>query len=275
MPNVAVVTDSAADLPADLARERGIWVVPLIVAFGDDSFTDGVELSADAFWDRLSERGGPVPTTASPAPGVLAEAYQHAADAGATGVVSIHLAGTVSGTAGTATAVGSKAPLRVSAVDSRMVGAGLGLVVLAAAEVAARGGSLVEVERAAREAMPKVELFALLETVDLLRRGGRVGAAKAIVSDLLHVRPILSMTDGEPTLVAKARTRSKAVDELLRRLEGPAVLAGLSHGRAPDAGDVAARISEACGVEPFVALMGAALGTHLGPGALGVAVLRP
>jgi DegV family protein with EDD domain len=275
MPNVAVVTDSAADLPADLARERGVSVVPLIVTFGEESFTDGVQLTAEGFWDRMERRGGLVPTTASPAPGILAEAYQRAADAGASGVVSIHLAGSVSSTAGTATAVGSKAPLPVRAVDSRMVGAGLGLVALAAASAARDGGSIEEVERAAREAMPRVELFAVLESVDLLRRGGRVGATKAIMSDLLRVRPVLSMADGAPTLVAKARTRSKAVDELLRRLDGPAVLAGLSHGRASDAEDVAGRISQACGVEPFVTLMGAALGAHLGPGALGVAVLRP
>ncbi|HEX9823124.1 MAG TPA: DegV family protein [Actinomycetota bacterium] len=269
---IAVVADSAADLPPGLAP--AISIVPLTVRFGSNEFRDGVDLPATAFWERV-DAGPEFPTTASPPPAALLEAYRAAAERGAAGVVSVHVSGKLSRTAESARMAGGEAPLPVEVVDSRSVSLGEGLVALAASEAAEAGGDLAAVAATARGAVARLEVYALLETVDFLRRGGRVGRAKAAVTDLLRIRPILSVEDGEPVLVARARTRGRALDEVLERAAGPAEAAGVLHGGASEASEVAARVREACGVEPIVTLIGAVTGTHLGPAALGVAVLRP
>ncbi|MBI4259866.1 MAG: DegV family protein [Actinobacteria bacterium] len=269
---VAVVTDSAADLPADVAVGHRVEVVPLVVTFEGDSRRSGVDISAEDFWRRARTA---FPTTASPPPAAFAEAYSRSAEAGADGVVSVHLSGELSGTAQNARAAAGRARVPVRVIDSRLVGAGLGLAVLQAADAAAAGGGLEEVAGAAEAAAALVEVYVALETVEFLRRGGRLGAARAMLSDLLRVRPVLTLEGGVPVPVAKARTRRRALDELVARASGPARAAAVSHGDAPDAEALATRLEEACGVRPSVTLMGAALGAHLGPGALGLAVLRP
>ncbi|HYU56962.1 MAG TPA: DegV family protein [Actinomycetota bacterium] len=270
---IAVVTDSAADLPLDLAARHGVRVVPLTVAFGTEALDDGTGLPPETFWDRIAAGAG-VPTTASPPPEALARAYRAAAEEGAEGVVSIHLSRALSRTVETAAAAGRDAPIPVEVIDSASVSLGQGLVVLAAAAAGA-GGSVGEASAAARRAVAGIEVFAVLETVDFLRRGGRVGAAKAALSDLLRIRPVLTLAGGQTSLVARARTRSRAIAEVLERTRGPAEAAGVLHSRAPEVEDVARAVREACGVEPIVSLIGAVTGSHLGPGAIGVVVLRP
>lgn len=269
---VAVVTDSAADLPPALAAEHGIEVVPLLVAFGSDTRADGVDLSPPEFWEWARRE---FPSTAAPPPAAFARAYGRLQDAGATGAVSIHLSGALSSTVRNAAAAAGEAGLPARVVDSRLVGVGLGLVALEAARAARAGASVDQVVHAAEETASRVLLVAALETVEFLRRGGRVGAAKAVLSDLLRIRPVLSMSEGVPVLVSRARTRGRALEEVVGLVAGPAVAAAVAHGDAPDADAVAARVEEACGVRPSVSLMGAVTGAHLGPGAVGVAVLRP
>lgn len=277
---VAVVTDSGADLPPDLASSHRIVVVPLLVAFGDESFHDGVDLPPAAFWERLAGRRGrdALPSTASPPPGAFADAYRSAAERGDDAVVSVHLTSELSSTAEHARSGAREPsiPVPVHVVDSRLVGVGLGLVVLHAARVASGGGGPERVAGAAQDAAGRVELSAALETVELLRRGGRVGLVRGALSDALRVRPILTMRDGAPELVAKCRTRARALDHLVARAAGPAAAAAVTVGGPVSlARDLADRVAEACGVRPFVSPMGAAIGAHLGPGAIGVAVLRP
>ena len=269
--SVAVLTDSAADLPPVVAAEHGISVVPLIVSFAAGSFRDGLDLPPEGFWERATTE---VPTTASPSPETIGAAIDEAAADGADGVVAVHVSSTLSRTVESARMAAMKAALPVEVVDSRSVSLGQGLVAVAAAEAAAVGGSFQEVARAAAAAARLVDVVAFLETVEFLKRGGRVGRARAALSDLLRIRPVLTLEDGEPTLVARARTRGRAIDEVLTRVGGAARAAGVLHAGAPESTAVAEEVAERCGVAPLVSLVGAVTGTHLGPGALGVAVLR-
>ena len=269
---VAVVADSACDLPDDLAASEGVRVVPLSVAFRARSFLDGRELDAASFWDLVTT-SDEVPTTASPSPAAFLEAYAAAADAGASAVVSVHVAGTLSRTVETARAASAESPVRVEVVDSRSVSLGQGLVVLAAARAAGRGAGIAEVVAEATLAVRRMRVAAALDTVEFLRRGGRVGRARAALSGMLRIRPVLSLDDGEPVLVARSRTRAAALDEVVRLTATPAEAAAVFHARADEADEVAATVAERCGVDPLVGLVGAVTGSHLGPRTLGVAVL--
>ena len=246
-------------------------MVPLTVAFGTESFLDGVDLSPTEFWDRVER--GEHPTTASPSPGAMAEAWSAAAGPG--GVVSVHLSASLSRTVDTARAAATGAVSSVEVVDSRSVSMGQGLVAIAAARAAAGGAGLAEVTEAARAATDRLSVGAILETVEFLRRGGRVGKAKAAMSDLLRIRPVLSLEDGDVVLAGRARTRRRAVDEVLARVGGPAEAAAVFHARAPDVDDVVRLVRDATRVEPLVGLIGPVTGAHLGPGALGIAVMAP
>lgn len=270
---VAVLTDSASDLSPAVAGPRHIRIVPLIVTFGDSSFRDGEDLDPRGFWARVGT--GPFPTTASPSPADLERAYRDAAAEGAGGVVSIHLSGSLSRTVQTAASASSGAPVPVEVVDSASVSLGQALVALAAADAAAAGATVGATAEAARDAAGRVEVYAMLDGVDFLRRGGRLGATKAALSELLRIRPVLTIVAGETTLVAKARTRGRAIDDMLARVDGPAEAIGIMDAEAPEADAVAATVRERTGLEPLRATIGAVTGTHLGPRSLGVAVLRP
>jgi DegV family protein with EDD domain len=269
---VAVVTDSACDLRPTDAVAAGIRVVPLTVTFGDRSFRDGVDLAPEAFWHRVASETT-FPTTASPSPAALADAYRAAAGEGADAVVSVHVSGKMSRTADTARLAAADAPVPVEVVDSGSVSMGQGLVALAAARSAAEGAPVARVATVARRAAAALVVAALLDTVDFLKRGGRVGRAKAALSELLRIRPVLTMEDGEPSLAARARTRGRAVDEMVSLTGLPAHDAALFHSGAPEVEEVAARLEAAWGLRPRVGWIGAVTGTHLGPRALGAAVL--
>ena len=267
-----VVADSACDLPPDRVSAGSIVVVPLTVAFGTESFLDGVELRPEDFWARAEAE---LPTTASPPPQVFAEAYERAAREGADGVVSLHVSGELSRTVESARRAAGEASIPVEVVDTRSVSLGEGLVVLVAAEAARSGMGVREVAAAARSAAGRLSVAVVLETVEFLKRGGRVGRARAALSELLRIRPVLSLDGGEPVLAARARTRARALDALLGMTPRPAESAAVLHSGAPEADEMARRVEETCGVRPLVSLIGAVTGSHLGPGALGVAVLRP
>jgi fatty acid kinase fatty acid binding subunit len=270
---VAIITDSASDLPTDLAASAGIRLVPLTVTFGSEAMLDGVDLLPDAFWDRLAE-GPDLPTTASPSPEAFLQAYE-SAGRHAEGVVSVHLSGVLSRTADSARLAAGRASVRVEVVDTRSVSLGQGPVALAAARAAEDGADVAAEAETARSAVARLIVAAALDTVEFLRRGGRVGRIAAALSGLLRIRPVLGVEEGAPVLAARARTRAGALEEAVSRVAGPAEGAAVFHARAPEAPTVARRIARACGVEPIVGLIGAVTGAHLGPGAVGLAVLRP
>ncbi len=278
MGEVAVVTDSTADLPTDLVEELGIRVVPMSVTFGVTSFISRITITDREFYDRLA-RSDELPTTAQPAPGWFEEAYADAADDGCPAVVSIHVSDALSGTVSVAATMGQAAPLPVHVLDSRQVGVGLGLVVLAAHEVAAAGGTVEEVIEAAERARDAVRSFVIVDTLDYLRRGGRLTGAQALIGNVLRVKPILGIVEGRVEVLERTRTWSKAIDRVAALVaetaDGGPVRVAVSHALAPErtakAWEAIDRDTDV--VERVESIIGPIVGTHTGPGTLAVAVL--
>ncbi len=282
MPKVVVVTDSTATIPAELVERHGIVVVPLQVVVGAKAYRDGVdpEASPERIAAALKEH---VPvSTSRPSPATLLEVYEAAAAQGADEIVSVHVSGEVSATFESAQLAAKGASVPVRAVDSRQVGAGTGYAALAAAEVVERGGDAREAAAAARRrAEESVTLF-YVATMEYLRRGGRVGAAAALIGSALAVKPILQIVDGRIAPLEKVRTAGRA----LARLEELAVAAGADRDVAVTvshlAGLTAAQtLAEALSLQMADGLHGrevrvcevpAVVGAHVGPGLVGVTI---
>jgi DegV family protein with EDD domain len=280
--HVAVVTDSTASLSPEQANERGITVVPLQVVIGATSYDEGVpggvtpELLADALkqWTPVS--------TSRPNPDALLTYYEKLAADGADAIVSVHLSGELSGTFESAQLASRSAPVPVVAVDSRQVGMGTGYAVLAAADAVAAGADADEAARAARSRADRTTSLFYVDTLEYLRRGGRMGAAAALIGSALAVKPILKVVDGQVGAFEKVRTSGKA----LQRLEELAVEAAghdhvdvaVAHLASPDraaqlAERLASRLAEQLGGrEVSLGEIGAVLGAHVGPGMVAVTV---
>lgn len=278
MADVAVVTDSTTDLPLPLIEELGIRVVPMSVTFRDRTFISRITITDEEFYERLAS-AAELPTTAQPAPAWFEEAYADAADDGADAVVSIHVSGALSGTVSVARTMGEQAPLPVHVVDSRQVGTGLGLVVLAAHRVATGGGSVDEVIQAADRAAAAVRSFVVVDTMDYLRRGGRLTGTQAIVGNVLRVKPILGIVDGRVEVLERTRTWSRAIGRVAALVaevaDGGPVQVAVSHAMAPDRAEaVWEAIEDDVDVaDRLEAFIGPVVGTHTGPGTVAVSVL--
>lgn len=273
---VAVVTDSTAYLPEGLAEERGITVVPLQVTMGERTALEGVDLTPAEFASWIS---GPArrATTSQPSPAAFEAAYA-ACDADT--VVAVHLSGALSGTVGAAAAAAGDRDVLV--VDSRQVGMGLGFAALAAASCASSGGSADEVADAARRAAEATRTLFYVDTLEYLRRGGRIGAAAALVGTALAVKPLLHIADGAIAPLEKVRTASKAIARLeeLAVAEagtGPVSIAVHHLASAERASALADRLrTRLPQADPvYVSEVGAVVGAHTGPGMLAVVVHRP
>lgn len=275
---VRIVTDSTADLPADLARRHGVRVVPLTVTFGEESFRDGVDLDADTFYRRLTG-GGPLPTTSQPPAEAFLQVYREVAP-GAEGVLSLHISSRLSGTYNSACQARDAypdAPCPIRVLDTLQASIGLGLVVLATARKAQEGASLEEVEAAARRAMERTEFFGLVDTLEYLHRGGRIGRAQAFLGGLLHVKPLLTIRDGIAHPLERVRSRSRGLQRILERAQALAPLeeAAVAHSTTPDEAEALARQLQPLSARPvWIGRFGPVVGTYLGPGALGIALLR-
>jgi fatty acid kinase fatty acid binding subunit len=273
---VAIVTDSTAYLPADFVAEHGVTVVPLQVAVGGEVSDEGRGLpsvSGPRDWRAV--------TTSRPAPESFGRAYKEAAGAGAAAVASVHLSGEMSGTFESARLAAVKAPIPVQVVDSRSIGMGLGFGVMAAVEAAAAGAGLEQVADAARRRVRATRSLFYVDTLEHLRRGGRIGAAASLLGSALMIKPLLRITGGRIAPLEKVRTTSRA----LARLEELAVdLAGdrevdvaVQHVAASSrATALAARLRERVPrlVELYVGEAGPVVGAHVGPGMLAVVVSR-
>lgn len=211
---VRVVTDSTCDLPAALVAELGIIVVPLTVVFGDEALLDGVEIDANAFYERLRVFPG-VPRTSQPSVDRFDTAYRARAAEGAE-IVSIHLSSRLSGTLNSASIARDQLAheAHIELIDSYQVSMGLGSIVMDAAIAAAAGGTLAEVADAARRAMDRTRVVACLDTLEYLRRGGRIGRATSMLGSLLSIKPLIQVENGEIAPFDRVRTRSKALDRL-------------------------------------------------------------
>ncbi|QZZ27759.1 DegV family protein [Streptomyces sp. ST1015] len=275
--HVAIVTDSTAYLPQPTMERHSITAVPLTVVLGDQALEEGTEISTRSLAQALQKRR-PV-TTSRPGTEVFAQTYRRVAESGATGIVSLHLSAELSGTYDAAVVAAREAPVPVRVVDTGMVAMALGFCALAAAETAQAGGSVDEAVTAAEKRAAGTSAYFYVDTLDYLRRGGRIGAAQALLGSALAVKPLLQLDEGRIELLEKVRTASKAIarlEELAAERAGAAsVDLAVHHLAAPErASALAERLRERVGGlgELHVSEVGAVIGAHTGPGLLGVVV---
>ena len=279
MPGVHIVSDTASDLPPDLAAANGIELVPLTVRFGAEELVDRRDLTSEDFWARAAASPG-LPETAAPAPGAFEEAYRRAAAAGADGVVCVTISSSLSATyeAARLAAGAAAADVPVRVVDSRAVSMAEGTVALAAARSAAAGGSLDDVSAAAEAMVPLTRTYAALDTLENLRKGGRIGAAQALLGSVLSIKPVIEVTGGKVEPESKQRTRGRSLRYLADKVRQDAPVENLAvmHGRAPDFGELVTLLAEFHPRDQItVAAIGAVIGTHAGPRVIGVTYSVP
>ncbi len=277
--HVAIVTDSTAYLPPQTMERHGIIAVPLTVVLGDQALEEGTEISARSLAQALQKRR-PV-TTSRPSPELFAETYRTMAEAGATGIVSLHLSAEFSGTYDAAVLAAREAPVPVRVVDTGMVAMALGFCALAAAEAAEAGGTVDEAVTAAEKRAAGTSAFFYVDTLDYLRRGGRIGAAQALFGSALAVKPLLQLDGGRIEMLEKVRTASRAIARLeeivAERAGGAPVDIAVHHLAAPErASALAERLRERVPglADLHVSEVGAVIGAHTGPGLL-AAVVSP
>jgi len=272
--SVRIVTDSTCDLPEEIVAEYDIAVVPLYINIGDQGYLDGVELSREEFYERLPDCDPP-PTTATPGPGQFRQVYEALADEGATEIMSIHISESLSATVNSARlAAQAMESVPVTVLDSGSLSLGTGFLVLTAAEAAAAGQSVDEITPMLEDQRARTHVFAALDTLEFLRRGGRMNRALAAVGTWLQMKPLLRMHAGDPT-AEKVRTTEAATQRLidllgeLVPLERVAVVHTHALERAADLLERARRLLPEGDVmsEDITPVFG----VHLGPGAVGFA----
>ena len=275
---IKVVTDSTSDLPADVAESLGIEVVPLNVHFGSDVYKDRVNLMPDTFYDKLIN-GDVLPTTSQPSVGEFIDVYERLGS-DADGIVSVHISEKLSGTMNSARLASQQAnadcPIEV--VDTFQVSMGVGICAMEAAEVANSGGDMNQVLLAARNAVTRSQCFFMLETLEFLQKGGRIGKAQALIGNLLKIRPMLMLQEGEVHPLGRERTRRKGIAKLVDTVEELAPISGLAvmYSTGPDeAQTLAQNVSKFMieGREPMMLQIGPVIGTYAGPDTLGIALI--
>jgi DegV family protein with EDD domain len=271
------VTDSTADLPPALVQELGITVIPLQVIFGDKVYRDGTDISNQQFFRLLAE-SKELPHTSQPSVGEFQQVYERLS-AETERILSIHLSAGFSGTVGTAqlaarTLIGRCA---IDVIDSGTVSMAMGFAVVAAARAAPEGADLEGCAAAARSVLRRQRLAVTLDTLEYLRRGGRIGRATAFVGGLLRLKPIVTIRDGETHPLGRARTRRRALDEMLRICldEGAVEQAIVMDSTTPDdARYLIDEVTKRCpGVPVHSGEIGPVIGVHGGPGMIGLAVV--
>jgi DegV family protein with EDD domain len=276
-----VVTDSTASLPPEVAAERGIVVVPLQVVIGATVYDEGPDGATPEMVAEALREFRPV-STSRPAPAALAELYNRLAGDGADAVLSVHLSAEMSGTHESALLAAREVSVPVTVVDSRQVGVVTGYAALAAADVLDAGGSVDEAASAARRRAEASTALFYVDTLEYLRRGGRIGATAALLGGALSVKPLLRIDDGRVVNLERVRTTSRALTRLEDLVveaagDGPADVC-VSHLANPDrAGDLATRLAERLadnleGREVWCGELGAVLGAHVGPGMVAACV---
>jgi DegV family protein with EDD domain len=279
---VAIFTDSASDLdPADAAAD-GIEIVPLLVNFGSESFKAGVELSTADFWKRMLAPDAPFPTTAASSPGEFKEAYEAAFEAGAEAIVSIHVAGTLSGAIKSAQIARDMLPDReIHIVDSRGASMAEGILARMGIEMALDGRSAAEIADVLTDRATDIIIYLTLETLEYLKKGGRISGTQAAIGTLLSVKPIITIRDGVVETAERVRTRGKARERMIELATArPIERLSILHTVAPDVeafrAEMLRRVPEIDPDSVTVEMCGPSVGPHLGPGCIGVVALyRP
>ncbi|MHB1004114.1 MAG: DegV family protein [Chloroflexota bacterium] len=277
MSGVRIVTDSTANLPDDLVASNRIDVVPLRVLFGNDAYRDGIDLTPDEFYKRLREAPA-LPHTSQPSAGEFKAVYERLL-AEQAAIVSIHISGKLSGTVASAQAAQGMLPgADLTVVDTLSASMGLGLIVLRAAVAAREGRSPAEIVALVERLRHQVHLYFVVDTLEYLHKGGRIGGATALLGSLLNVKPILTLRDGQVEPLERVRTKARAIERLIG-LVGEEVESGGSlriavlHGNAP--GEAQALAEQIRGRFHPATLMsgevGPTIATHTGPGVVGAA----
>jgi DegV family protein with EDD domain len=277
---IRIVTDSTCDLPTAVAERLRITVVPAYVNIGDKSYLDGVDLTREQFYRELEGYATP-PTTAAPASGTFTQVYEQLADDGATEIISIHIASKLSGVLNAARLGAEDTRVKVSLFDSQSLSMGLGLLAQLAAEEAANGRSLDDIMALLDSAARRTYAFALLDTLEFLRRSGRVNWAQFGIGTLLKIKPLVRVYGGVLEMQEKIRTSKKATEKMIERIGelGQYERVALLHTAAPDEVEVLrGQLSHIipAGDNPPAVFVTPAVGAHVGPRALGFAgILRP
>ena len=277
--SIAIVTDSTSDLPPDIAQLHGISVVPLNVHIEDETFLDGVTISADEMYRRLPDQKV-IPTTSAPSVGTFAELYEKLGETHDE-IISVHLSSKLSLTHGAAvnavSELGSNGP-RIEVVDTEQASMALGYTAVQAAEAIAGGSSLDDAVALVKNASKRAVFIGMVDTLKYLVRGGRIGKAQGYVGSILRVRPILTLQDGIAHPFERARNRKKGIARLKSLVAEYAPLEKLSvlyTTDEVDAQNIANEIAEfAPDGEPVVAQLGPVVGNYLGPGTLGFGLIR-
>jgi DegV family protein with EDD domain len=279
---VAIFTDSASDLDPAEAETSGITIVPLIVNFGSDSYKAGSELSGPAFWEKMTAPDAPFPTTAASAPGEFKEAYEAAFAAGADAIVSIHVAGNLSATIKSAQIARDMLPDReIHVVDSLGASMAQGILCRMGLELAADGRSAEEIAGTLEARAQDMVIYVALETLEYLKKGGRISGAQAAIGTLLSVKPIIMVKHGIVETADRVRTRSKARERLMELiLEHPIERLSILHTQTPDVeafrDELLRRVPGLDPTNVTIELVGPSVGPHLGPGCVGAVVMyRP
>jgi DegV family protein with EDD domain len=270
---VRVVSDSACDLPAETCAALGIEIVPLTIRFGSDEYVDRTELSTDEFWRKL--QSSPVlPETAAPSVGAFEETFRKLHESGADGIVcvnlSAHLSATMQSAQVAAKALDGLCPIEI--IDSASASMGIGILAMHAARRAAEGADVATITREVNERRERQSLYATLDTLEYLKKGGRIGGAQAMIGSMLSIKPIITVVNGAVEQAGKVRTRSKALNFILEkvpagRVESICVL----HSGATDIEEFLASLRPKIGdAEIVVGIVGPVVGVHVGPGAVGV-----
>jgi len=284
MSRDAIVTDSTADLAPAAAAAAGLRVVPLFVRFGDEEFRVGVDLSTEQFWDRMLAPDAPFPTTAAPSPGTFRETFEACFAEGAEAIVCPTIGTKLSATFQSATLAAQALPDReIHVIDTGSTSMSTGIPALLAAEMAAAGVAAAEIAAAVRDRLSDVDLYVAVDTLEYLRKGGRLSPARAAIGTVLSVKPIITVRDGIVEMAEKPRTRAKARERVIELIAaGPIERLAILHTPISPREEVEAfrdrliaRIPG--GVDPAhvsIGLIGASTGPHLGPGLMGASFLR-
>lgn len=274
---VRIVTDSTSDLPGEVVARFGITIVPLHIYFGGEQFEDGVSITGDQFYRRLTTPNQPFPRTSAPSAGEFAAAYERIGD---DDIVSIHLSPKLSATYTAAVAAAEIAGprRRIAVVDSATASLALGLLVLQAATMAQRGTSARQIVEATESSVPRTRFFGVLETLEYLRRGGRIGSARALLGALLNTKPLVGLRDGVAYPIERVRGRQRAIERIIQMVAEAAPLDYLAVGHTTHEEGMEALAQRLSAHYPSESILrtqcGATLGSYLGPGAFGVAFIQ-
>jgi DegV family protein with EDD domain len=274
----AIVVDSASDMPPDVAAQQDITIVPLYVSFGAETFRANIELTTDQFWVRMLAPDAPFPTTAAAAPGDFKAAFEAAFERGADSIVCVDISDELSGTYKSARVAAAMFEGReIHVIDSRTASMGTGMLAQVAAELAEEGVSAAEIARVIEERKADVTLFVTLDTLEYLKRGGRISGARAAVGSMLSIKPIITVADGVVENADRVRTRAKARERTLELLtQRPLERATILHTTQADVEEFRAQFQERSGLPAAriqTMTVGPSVGPHLGPGCVGATIL--